>query len=307
MLNRYNRLRQGYKSIMPKYRQKWLNLNTHIPFEEAYTYIENEDIINEITHISNLLEMFKIATHDQMKKYLELNDCTMRNLDLRELVKLGILNNFIIGLDEVTNITQDEIFYTIGVNASLFLKKTLNLPVTRMLVKDISLNPIKLVNRIDLVDFYLNYINSYGIENVLKVEINPIKKIMGDVINIDAEMTINKNGRQIQVIILHVTPSNINTTVPKTIIKLERLLQSKRAGCFFMNNGDNTELLLLCENEEVMEYVGKKMKITTFRKKGKLNLLSIGYITRTNLSEYDLAYSVDEEGNILEKKLLMEG
>lgn len=306
MLSKYNRLRQGYKRLKPKYRQKWINLNTNIPFEEAYTYIEEGSILNEIKHISMLLDKFKVATYDQIKKYLEFNGCSMRNLDFNELVKLGILNNFIIGLEGATDITEDEIFYSIGVNASLFLRKVLNLPVTRMLVKDISLSPMILVNRLDLVDFYLNYINSYGLDNVLSFEINPLKRVLGDIINIDAEMIVNKNGKKIDVIILNANYINVDTTIPKTIVKLERLLQSNRVRCFLMNDGEDTELLLLCENEDLIEYVGKKMKVTTFRKKDKLNMLSVGYIIRTNLSEYNIAYSVDEEGNIVEKQLLAE-
>ena len=46
------------------------------------------------------------------------------------------------------------------------------------------------------------------------------------------------------------------------------------------------------------------MVVTTFAKELKLNLLSIDYLLRIKLSEYNIAYSVDSLGNVIEKTFI---
>ena len=67
MLSKYNRLRQGYEKINPMYRQNWLNIKTHIPYEKAYKYIQNEGIVEEISYLSYFLESFKVVTYEQIR------------------------------------------------------------------------------------------------------------------------------------------------------------------------------------------------------------------------------------------------
>ena len=304
MLSKYNRLRQGYEKINPMYRQNWLNIKTHIPYEKAYKYIQNEGIVEEISYLSYFLESFKVVTYEQIRNYMKLGGFNIYNMNLEELVDYGFLNNFTISLEGAIEFNSNEIFYSIGANMSLFLRKYFESPVSRMLVRDISLSPAKLINRFNLVDFYLNYISSYGANSIINIELNPRRRTTSDLINIDAELRVKNNGQEKHLIILNVSADTVNTLLPKTITKLEKFLRWNNETEYKRINCENIELVLLCENQEILEYAAKKMVVTTFAKELKLNLLSIDYLLRIKLSEYNIAYSVDRLGNVIEKTFI---
>lgn len=304
MLSKYNRLRQCYEKINPLYTQYWLNINTHVPYEKAYKYIQDEGIIEEISYLSHFLEKFKVVTYEQISRYMKLGGFNIYNIDLESLVDYGFLNNFTISLEGAIEFNKDEIFYSIGANTSLFMRKYFELPVSRMLVKDISLSPAKLINRFNLVDFYLNYISSYGINSILNIKLNPIRRTTSDFINIDAEFRVKNNEQEKHLIVLNVSADTVNTLLPKTIVKLEKFLSWNKISDYPRIDCENIEIVLLCENQDILEYTAKKMVVTTFAKESKLNLLSIDYLLRIKLSEYNIAYSVDKSGNVIEKKFV---
>ena len=306
MLDKYNRLRQGYQQIDHSYKQYWLNININISYEDAYEYIENEGIINEITYLSSFLEQFKVVTRDQIFRYFKLGGFNSCSICLDTLVEYGFLNSFIIGLEGAIELSKDEVFYSIGVNTSLFMRKYLKLPVTRMLVKEISFNPQNLINRFDLTDFYLNYISSYGVDSIEKVCLKPLRVIGYDIIKIEAEFIVKENENYEHLIIINASRDTVDTLLIKTIAKLEKFIELDKSSTVYPGNGKNVELIILCENQKILEYVAKKLVITSFAKESKLSLISIDYLLRVNLSEYNIAYSVDQEGNVIEKKFVQE-
>lgn len=296
MVLRYNRLKQGYQEITPQYKQLWLNLSSKTEFDDALTYIKNEMDPKLIEDLCGFMYEFKFATYNQIEEYIEMCGYSKRTIDISQLVVNGILSQFVLGINNLVECTREEIFYSIGPNGGLYLKKFLKKDVSRWLIKDISLSPVKVIARLDIVDFYLNIIKSYGFNRIGKLKVNPMKSIYKDAIGIDLEFELQGNNSSQMFITQQVSRYNINTTFPKTMVKIEKLLKSTKLPEFYDVSQGMPKIILICENEEILSYAMNKMEASELNKLSKLLFLSVDYIIRVPLKEYNSVQSIREDG-----------
>ncbi|MGL6105218.1 hypothetical protein [Romboutsia sp.] len=302
MVLRYNRLKQGYQEITPQYKQLWLNLNSNTEFEDALTYIYNENSSELVERLCKFMYKFKFSTYKQIEEYIELCGYNKRLIDIPQLISNGILSQFVLSPNNLVECTKEEVFFSIGPNGGLFLKKFLKKNVSRWLIKDISLSPIKVIARLDIVDFYLNLIKSYGFDRVNNVSINPMRSIYKDAIGIDLEFELQGEDSSQIFITQQVSRYNINTSFPKTMVKIEKLLKSSKIGEVFDESKGIPRIILICENEEILNYALKKMEVSELNKISKLMFISVDYIIRVPLKEYNLVQSINIDGQVVQEE-----
>ncbi|SCH43109.1 Uncharacterised protein [uncultured Clostridium sp.] len=114
------------------------------------------------------------------------------------------------------------------------------------------------------LDFYINLVQSYGIENITNIVLNPSQRYMVlESVNIELEFTLTNNEKEECFIVDIVRKSDLKASFLKKILKFERYLSNDACKRSTHGIDKKPKIIFICEDKEMLNIVSKRLRVSS--------------------------------------------
>lgn len=262
---KYFDLDRDSKYIIPEgYYQEILDLD--ITYD--YNLLLEENLINKeckwIIELCKFIYIFKFATLNQIKQYMNLSENDFEYEDINFLIEKNVLKRCVLkNMNSIKheNIRESHILYCSGKNLVEIIRNYSPIDSRKWMIRDIAKSAEKILKNVMALDFYINLVQSYGFENVINITLNPCQRYMVlESVNIELEFTIKHNKRKECFIVDIVRDNDLNTSFLKKILKFERYLSND--ACKRSSHGldKKPKIIFICEDKNMIETIAKRLR-----------------------------------------------
>ena len=156
--------------IDENYKQSFSNIKNSIEYEIAFEYMTKEFNLEVAKDICLFLYKYKFATKNQIIKIISNKYNVDNDFNPYDLVKFGFLKDFILVngfVDEIYERNEENTIYTIGPNGVNLLIEHFNIQIPRWEFRHISRSAKKVIKSIQVVDIYINIMESFKNFNII--------------------------------------------------------------------------------------------------------------------------------------------
>ena len=257
-------------NIDESYKQSFINIKKNCDYIDSFKNIietYNEEILkNMCIFFSN----FKFATKNQIVSLIKLKHTRDEDFSLKELTQYDYFKEFILingYVDGYYERNEENTIYTIGPNGINLLREYFNIDVDMWEFKNVSRSGKKVIKYLQVVDIYLNVLESFTEYNIIPESIAPKqRRALGDKINIDLEWTIDDNIKQ-NFILLIIKDEDLKEGFNKKIFKLEHFVSEKGKWRYdYIDVNKKPKVILVCESEDSVKRIARKLRGSSLNK-----------------------------------------
>ena len=214
-----------------------------------------QTIINEVERCLN----------EDLKKYNISAD-----FKFEELAQFDFFKDFILVkgyVDEEYEKNEENTIYSIGPNGVNLLIDYFNIQVPRWEFKNISKSADKVIKALQVVDIYINIVESFKDFNIVYESVGPNqRRALGDKFDVDFEWSISGNINQ-NFLLLIIRDEDLKEGFNRKIFKLEHFLSEKGKWRYdYIDIPRRPKVIFVCENEESMKIISKKLRGSSLNK-----------------------------------------
>ena len=260
---------KNYK-IDENYKQSFSNIRNNIDYITAFEYMiknYNENIVKEICLF---LSKFKFATKKQIIDIIKKKHSIDENFSFENLLKYNFLKDFILVkgyVDEVYERNEENTIYAVGPNGINLLIKRFNINIPVWEFTHISRSGEKVIKSIQVVDIYINMLESFKNYNIIPESIGPKqRRSLGDKVDIDFEYTIDDNIKQ-NFMILIIRDKDLKEGFNRKISKLEHFICDNGKWRYdYTDVNKRPKIIFVCENEDSINLICRKLRGSSLNK-----------------------------------------
>ncbi|WP_195251484.1 hypothetical protein [Romboutsia sp. 1001713B170207_170306_H8] len=265
---RYFNLESDEKYIIPvDYYQEILDIDINYDYNELL----KEHLINKdckwIIELCKFIYGFKFATLNQIKQYMDLAEVDFDQDNIHFLIEKNVLKRCVlknmncIGNDEIK---EENILYCSGKNLVEILRNFSAIDSRKWMIRDISKSAERILKNVMALDFYINLVQSYGIENITNIVLNPSQRYMVlESVNIELEFTLTNNEKEECFIVDIVRKSDLKASFLKKILKFERYLSNDACKRSTHGIDKKPKIIFICEDKEMLNIVSKRLRVSS--------------------------------------------
>lgn len=253
--------------ISSDYYQEILDIDITYDYNDLLEeYLINKNC-NWIIELCKFIYGFKFATLNQIKQYMELAEIDFDENNINFLIEKNILKRCVLKnmnyIDD-EEIKEENILYCSGKNLIEILRNYSAIDSRKWMIRDISKSAERILKNVMALDFYINLVQSYGIENITNIVLNPSQRYMVlENVNIELEFTLKNDEKEDCFIVEIVRKSDLNTSFLKKILKFERYLSND--ACKRSTHGIDTKpkIIFICEDKDMLNIVSKRLRVSS--------------------------------------------
>ena len=256
--------------IDKNYKQCFSNIKNSIEYSFAIDYmLENFDE-NIVKEICLFLYKFKFATKKQIIDIINKKYDISADFKFEELAQFDFFKDFILVkgyVDEEYEKNEENTIYSIGPNGVNLLIDYFNIQVPRWEFKNISKSADKVIKALQVVDIYINIVESFKDFNIVYESVGPNqRRALGDKFDVDFEWSISGNINQ-NFLLLIIRDEDLKEGFNRKIFKLEKFKKEKGKWRYdYIDIPRRPKVIFVCENEESMKIISKKLRGSSLNK-----------------------------------------